>query len=223
MNAPVAITPEVLEKYPLAPGTRAFLQGRLGHFVDGEDRDSSSGQTMVVYDPSSGAAFARVAAGDAIDVDRAAQAARNAFADGRWRDVPPHEKERILRRLAQLIQDNRAVFKDLDALEGGVTGQHSEFSIQYATDITNYYAGWPTKIQGGMPPARSELVVMEVREPIGVCGVIFPWNGRHAFRSASCRRSPAATRSYSSRRSRRRWPPFSSRGCARRPAFPTVW
>jgi len=177
MNAPVAITPEVLEKYPLAPGTRAFLQGRLGHFVDGEDRDSSSGQTMVVYDPSSGAAFARVAAGDATDVDRAAQAARNAFADGRWRDVPPHEKERILRRLAQLIQDNRAVFKDLDALEGGVTGQHSEFSIQYATDITNYYAGWPTKIQGGMPPARSELVVMEVREPIGVCGVIFPWNG----------------------------------------------
>ncbi len=168
---------EVLENYPLSPETRIFLNGRLGHFIDGQDMDSVDAGDMVVHDPSSGAAFVRVAAGGAADVDLAARAARRAFEDGRWRDVPPHEKERVLRRLAQLIVENRAILKDLDALEGGVTGGHSEFSIQYATDITNYYAGWPTKIQGGMPAVRSELVVMETREPIGVCGVIFPWNG----------------------------------------------
>ena len=177
MTTAVAINPEILDQYALAPQTRAFLAGPLGHYIDGEDVQSASGETMVVHDPSSGVAFACVAVGGAAEVDRAAQSARRAFEDGRWHAVAPHEKERILHRLADLIQENRAVFKDLDALEGGVTGSHSDFSIQYATDIITYYAGWPTKIQGGIPPTQSDFVVMEVREPIGVCGVIFPWNG----------------------------------------------
>jgi acyl-CoA reductase-like NAD-dependent aldehyde dehydrogenase len=173
--------PAELSRYPLQAATRKFLtDSPHGHHIEGEPTASSSGETLPVFDPATGIEFARVAAGTQADVDRAAASARRAFDDGRWRHLASAEKERRLRRLAALLDDHRDVLADLDVLDGGVVRSYSQFIVQFGIDITEYYAGWPTKIHGSLPVSTPELVVQEVREPIGVCASIMPWNGPSA-------------------------------------------
>jgi acyl-CoA reductase-like NAD-dependent aldehyde dehydrogenase len=173
--------PAEISSYPLAAQTREFFeQTRFGHVIDGDLCDSLSRATLPIHEPASGLVFARVAAGDRTDVDRAVGAARCAFEDGRWRSLPPVERERRLRRLARLYEDHRELLSDLDVLEGGVLRGYSGFMVQLAVDILDYYAGWPTKMHGTLPASSPDLVVQQVREPIGVVGVIMPWNGPSA-------------------------------------------
>ena len=188
MNAPASF-PEAFKAYPLAPATRAFLTaGEFGHFIDGKIVPSVSGETMGLFDPATGLEFARCAAGAAEDVDLAVRAARRAFDDGRWRNLGAQDKERCLHRLAALLEDNRALLMDLDVLDGGLVRSYSEFIVQFGIDATEYYAGWPTKLHGSTPAAPPDVIVQELREPIGVCGVITPWNGPSA---APCGLVPA--------------------------------
>ena len=173
--------PPEISNYPLAAQTRAFFTDtHFGHFIDGAMVDSQSKQTLPVHEPASGLEFARIAAGDRADVDRAVCSARQAFNDGRWRNLAPAERERCLRRLAQLFEAHSELLADLDVLEGGVLRSYSAFMVQLANDIINYYAGWPTKLHGTIPATAPDLVVQQVREPIGVVGVIMPWNGPSA-------------------------------------------
>lgn len=167
-----------LGAYPLSEKTRQFLAKKvLGHYLNGQIVASISGEENPLIEPGSGKAFARVASGNVDDIDVAVNAAREAYEDGRWCRLTPAQRERCLRKLAELIEDNRDILSDLDILEGGATRSYSGFMVQLGIEIVNYYAGWPTKIQGGIPATSSDIVVQEVREPVGVCGVITPWNG----------------------------------------------
>src|SRR5581483_1094440 len=162
--------PAELARYPLTATTLKFLsRSPYGHFIEGELVASSSGETLPVYDPATGIEFARVAAGNPADAERAIASARKSFDDGRWRHLAAAEKERRLRRLAALLDQHRDVLADLDVLDGGVVRSYSKFIAQFGIDITEYYAGWPTKIHGSLPVSTPDLVVQEVREPIGVC------------------------------------------------------
>jgi len=173
--------PAEISNYPLAAQTRQFFAStRFGHVIEGDMSQSASGETLPVHEPATGLEFARVAAGGRVDVDRAVRAARRAYEDGRWRSLPPVERERRLRRLARLYEDHRELLSDLDVLEGGVLRGYSGFMVQLAVDIIDYYSGWPTKMHGTLPASSPGLVVQEVREPIGVVGVIMPWNGPSA-------------------------------------------
>jgi phenylacetaldehyde dehydrogenase len=180
MARATSLPPEITE-YPLATKTRAFLaEGPFGHVVDGRMVPSRNGETLPVYEPATGLEFTRVAVGDHADVDAAVQSARKAFDDGRWRRLPPAQRERCLRKLSQLLDAHRELLSDLDVLEGGVLRGYSGFMVQLGIDIVDYYAGWPTKMDGSLPASSPDLVVQVAREPIGVVGVIMPWNGPSA-------------------------------------------
>lgn len=173
--------PAEISRYPLSVQTRAFFATtRFGHVIDGEMVDSNSGQTIPVHEPATGVEFTRVAAGTREDVDQAVRSARRAYEDGRWRHLPPAHREKCLRRLSQLLEAHRELLMDLDVLEGGVIRSYSGFMVQLGIDIVDYYAGWPTKMHGLIPASAPNLVVQQVREPIGVVGVIMPWNGPSA-------------------------------------------
>ncbi|HET7090038.1 MAG TPA: aldehyde dehydrogenase family protein [Anaerolineae bacterium] len=180
MSRPAAL-PEEFQDYPLSAQTRAFLAERtFGHFIEGDMRMSASGETIPVREPASGLEFARVALGGSDEVDAAAKSARKAYEDGRWRRLAPTQREKCLRRLAQLIEANRELMTDLDVLDGGVLKGFSQFMVQLGIEIVDYYAGWPTKLDGTIPATSPDLVVQVLREPIGVVGVILPWNGPSA-------------------------------------------
>lgn len=173
--------PAELGGYPLATQTRQFFSStRFGHVIDGDMVDARTGQTLPIHEPATGIEFARVAAGTSEDVDQAVRSARRAYDDGRWRHLPPAQREKCLRHLSQLLDAHRELLMDLDVLEGGVIRTYSAFMVQLGIDIVDYYAGWPTKMHGSIPATAPDLVVQQVREPIGVVGVIMPWNGPSA-------------------------------------------
>ncbi len=167
-----------LAGYGLSAGALDLLNsGVVGHVIDGEIGPSASGATIPVYDPSSGREIAQAADGGEVEVNRAVAAARQSFDDGRWRRLAPIERERRLRRLADLIDQNRATLGDLDAIDAGILHGYAGFIVDFAVGGVNYYAGWPTKLRGSVPEVADGLNVVVSRDPIGVVGIIVPWNG----------------------------------------------
>jgi len=170
-----------LERYPIDADTRAWInRPHFGHFIDGSEVPSLSGETFDVFDPSSGELVAHAAQAGPEDVDAAVSSARLAFDDRRWQDTPPLEKERVLRRLAGLIDANATLIGELDVIDAGFLKAYSGFITDFAIDGVEYFSGWPTKIEGGIAPMPVTDAVYTVREPIGVVGVIWPWNGPSA-------------------------------------------
>ena len=169
---------DVSTAYPLSSGTaRALDRSEFGHVIEGEVVPSLDGATMPVIDPATGDAVANAALGSAADVERAVRSARAAFDDGRWRFLPPMEKEQRLRRLSDLLAERGDVFAEIDVLDAGLLRMYTGFIVDATVSTTAYYAGWPSKIEGRIPAVPPEFAAYEVREPIGVIAVITPWNG----------------------------------------------
>jgi acyl-CoA reductase-like NAD-dependent aldehyde dehydrogenase len=167
-----------LSTYPIGAATRRILERPLfGHVIDGEVVPSADGSTMPIVDPATGEQVAAAASGSAEDVDRAVRSARAAFEDGRWRFLAPLEQERRLRRLAALVEEHGDEFAELDVIDAGLLRTYCGFIVQFAVDGIDYYAGWPSKLHGSIPAVPREFAVYQVREPVGVIGLITPWNG----------------------------------------------
>jgi len=148
--------------YPITPATARQLERPLfGHVTDGEVVPSLDGGTMPVIDPATGERVATAAAGSAADVERAVRSARAAFDDGRWRNLPPLEQERRLRRLAALLAERADEFAELDVIDSGLLRMYSGFIVQFAVGGIEYYSGWPTKLAGSIPAAPSDLAVYQ--------------------------------------------------------------
>ncbi|HLJ03102.1 MAG TPA: aldehyde dehydrogenase family protein [Solirubrobacteraceae bacterium] len=164
--------------YPIcAAAARQLERPLFGHVIDGEVVASLDGATMPVTDPATEEQVAVAAAGSAADVDRAVRSARKAFEDGRWRFLAPLEQERRLRRLAALLSEHADELADLDVIDSGLLRMYSGFIVQFAAEGLEYFSGWPSKLHGTIPAVPNEFSVYQVREPVGVVGMVVPWNG----------------------------------------------
>jgi acyl-CoA reductase-like NAD-dependent aldehyde dehydrogenase len=167
-----------LSSFPIGDETRRYLDSiAFGHVIDGELVPSASGATLPIVEPSTGQEIGTVASGDAEDLERAVGAARRSFEDGRWRDLTPLDKERRLRKLAELFAARADVFADLDTLDAGLLRSYTAAIADFAVAGLDYYSGWPSKISGTIPATGPDVVVNVTREPLGVVGIIVPWNG----------------------------------------------
>ena len=139
--------------------------------------DPVSGQKVATIDPATEEAHGELARGGPEDVDRAAAAAARALEDPAWRDLPPARRARILWRLAELVDARR---QDLALLETRDTGKtlfdSSRIEIPLVAEIFRYFAGWCTKLEGGVVPLPGQALGLTLRTPVGVCGLITPWN-----------------------------------------------
>jgi aldehyde dehydrogenase (NAD+) len=145
-----------------------------GHLISGEEVPAASGETFDSLDPATGEPIAAVARGGAEDVDRAVRAARAALSA--WRGVDPYERGRILQRLANLIEEHGDELTALEARDAGKLAGEAARDVDRAVRTWTYYAGWPTKITGTTNPADPGVFSYTLREPLGVVGVITPWN-----------------------------------------------
>ncbi len=139
--------------------------------------DAADGRTFDTLDPASGDPICAVAHAGAEDVDRAVQAAAAAL-KGKWGQLPAARRERLMHKLADLIDANTEELAQLEALDNGkpVT-LAAKVDVPAAAGHLRYYAGWPTKIEGEViPVAWPNVHVYTRKEPVGVCGQIIPWN-----------------------------------------------
>ena len=145
-------------------------------YIEGEFRDAHSKRWVDVINPATQEVIARVPDGDPADIDDAVRAARRAFESTPWRDVTAQERGRILFRLAQVVRDHAAEWAKLETINNGKPIVESEFDIADVATCFEYYGGLATKIHGDVIPVPDNAMSLALREPIGVCGQIIPWN-----------------------------------------------
>ena len=146
------------------------------HFIDGRFVPSHSARRIPVINPATQEVLAEVADGDASDVEAAVAAARRAFDSGPWNAVTAQDRGRILFRLAELIREHAKELAELETLNNGKPIVEAEFDIADAATCFEYYGGLATKIQGDVLPVPDNALSLALREPIGVCAQIIPWN-----------------------------------------------
>jgi gamma-glutamyl-gamma-aminobutyraldehyde dehydrogenase/4-guanidinobutyraldehyde dehydrogenase/NAD-dependent aldehyde dehydrogenase len=150
---------------------------RAEAFIDGVYVPAADGETFACVNPATGETLADVAACDAADVDRAVRGARAAFASGVWSRSAPKHRKRVLRRLAELIDEHREELALLETLDTGKPIRDSRaVDIPLAAECIAYYGEAVDKVYDEVAPTDPSSVVMIVREPVGVVGAVVPWN-----------------------------------------------
>ena len=144
--------------------------------IGGKPTDATRGQTFETIDPSTGKAFAEVPRGGVEDVDAAVAVAREAFEDRRWSGLRPGKRTEILYKLGDLIKKNMTELAQLEALDAGKPVSMAGAEMWTASDVFRYYSGWPTKMFGETNPSDDRSFIFTLREPVGVCAGIIPWN-----------------------------------------------
>uniref|UniRef100_A0A8V1A6U6 aldehyde dehydrogenase (NAD(+)) n=1 Tax=Gallus gallus TaxID=9031 RepID=A0A8V1A6U6_CHICK len=147
-------------------------------FINNEWHDAVSKKTFPTVNPATGEVICQVAEGDKADVDKAVKAARAAFQLGSpWRRMDASHRGKLLNRLADLIERDRAYLAALETLDNG-----KPYSISYLVDLDmvvkclRYFAGWSDKFHGKTIPLDGDFFCYTRHEPVGVCGQIIPWN-----------------------------------------------
>ena len=162
----------------LKPAKANPKPGKL--FIGGEFVDALSEKTFETRNPATGAVITPIAEAGPEDVELAVRSARKAFEDGsEWRNMSPRDRGRLLWKLSELIRANAEELAELETLDTGKPiFESSRFDIPLAAECFEYYAGWPTKIAGETlaNSAGGEALVYTLKEPVGVCGQIIPWN-----------------------------------------------
>ena len=145
-------------------------------FIDGQFVDSESGKTFTTPNPATGETFAEVAEGDKADVDKAVAAARKAY-EGKWSKMSARERGRLIYKLSQLIERDAAQLAELETRDNGKPIKESTYiDLPGVVENFEYFAGWATKIEGETIPVPGQMFNYTLREPLGVCGQIIPWN-----------------------------------------------
>ncbi|MGB7241307.1 MAG: aldehyde dehydrogenase family protein [Sulfitobacter sp.] len=157
-----------LRQVPVAPAA---------HLINGERRSASDNATLKVISPLDGKCLTTMPCGTTDDAQAAISAARNAFDDGRWSGLAPAARKKILLRWAELIEVNA-----LEIAVLGVRNNGTEIGMAFkaeplsAANTIRYYAEAIDKVYGEVAPTAPDILGLVHHEPVGVVGVIVPWN-----------------------------------------------
>ncbi|KAM5148548.1 cytosolic 10-formyltetrahydrofolate dehydrogenase [Mantella aurantiaca] len=172
------------------------MKVRIPHqlFINGQFVDAEGGKTYDTINPTDGSAICKVSLAQLSDIDKAVSSAKEAFEKGEWGRMNPRDRGHLLYRLADLMEGHQEELATIESIDSGAVytlalKTHVGMSIQ----TFRYFAGWCDKIQGSTIPINqarpNRNLTFTRREPIGVCGIIIPWNYplmMLAWKAAAC-------------------------------------
>ncbi len=167
-----------MSEVALLPAVQDFLQTPHGLFIGGRWQAVADGRFFPVENPATESVIAQVAQGGQNDVEAAVAAAGEAL-HGAWKKTTAAERGRLLWRLAELIDAHAEELAQIITLENGKPIVNARGEAASAANIVRYFAGWPSKIEGStlpVSPAGGPMLNYTLREPVGVCALIVPWN-----------------------------------------------
>ncbi len=176
----MAATAEVIE---LKTGITQFIKEPKKMLIGGEWVGAKSGKTFDVVNPATEEVVAKVAEGDAADVDAAVKAARKAFESGPWPSMSPSDRGRLIHRIGDRILERLEEFAELESLDNGKPITIARVAdVPLSADMFHYMSGWTTKMHGQTIPISvlytpgAQYHSYTRPEPVGVVGQIIPWN-----------------------------------------------
>lgn len=148
----------------------------LKMYINGEWTNSSDNKTREVINPATGEVIAHAAEGTVEDAQKAIAAAKEAFESGVWSDLPTVERAAYLLKIADKIDEKAEELAALETMNNGKPLREAGFDMGDAAACFRYYAGMITQPDGETYHVADPMQAMVVREPVGVCGLIVPWN-----------------------------------------------
>ena len=169
----------MIDRYGVTDAARAFLGEEHQLYIDGAFVEAASKGRVPVFEPSTGETLTSIAAAGKEDVDRAVAAANRALEDGDWVGMKPRDRQRVLLRLADLIEEQAQTLGEIESLDNGkALGPCIEMDILGGAELLRYMAGFATKIAGATREVSAPgcHFASTRKEPIGVVAAIVPWN-----------------------------------------------
>lgn len=163
----------------IAEATRASLARPFRMLIGDAWREASDAARMDVVNPVDEQSFASIPQGTPADIDLAVAAARHAFDSRAWTGLMPGRRAQILWRVADLLEARAQEFAELETLDNGKPVSAARaVDLNLAIGAFRYWSGWCTKISGETPTVDlpGHFMAMTLREPVGVVGIITPWN-----------------------------------------------
>jgi betaine-aldehyde dehydrogenase len=148
----------------------------LQNFIDGKWVDARDGARFDVVDPATEEVIATAPDSKAADAEAAIDAARRAFDEGPWPRTGERERERVLLRAAEIVRREAERLAEMEVRDCGKPLAEAREDVSEAAFMFEYYGGWITKIMGEIPPVGPDAMSLVVKEPVGVAGLITPWN-----------------------------------------------
>jgi acyl-CoA reductase-like NAD-dependent aldehyde dehydrogenase len=161
----------------LSDSARSFVESGPRKLLIGADWvEAADGRTFDTIDPATGDRICEIAFAGPEDVDSAVAAARTALEDA-YAKVSPSKRSALIWALSDLIKDNGAELAELESLDNGKPLAMAKGDVAATVNHLRYFAGWPTKIEGEtIPVSTPDVLCYTLKEPVGVCGQIIPWN-----------------------------------------------
>jgi betaine-aldehyde dehydrogenase len=144
--------------------------------IDGQEVDAAEGKTFDTVSPTNNKVIGSVASASIEDVHRAVAAARRAFDDGRWSGMTPVERANRMRNVARILRERVDELARLETLNCGKIIVESRADVLNSAACFEYYANLTGQMWGETIPMNAPLLDYTVREPVGVCAQIIPWN-----------------------------------------------
>jgi aldehyde dehydrogenase (NAD+) len=146
-------------------------------YIDGKWCDAASGKTFQTSDPYTGEPWAVIPECDAADVDRACNAAARAFESGPWPSMTATARGHILRKIAMQLEKHGEHLAQIEVRDNGKLISEMSAQLKYLPEWYYYYSGLADKVNGMVVPCdKPDTFAYTLREPVGVCGLIIPWN-----------------------------------------------
>jgi aldehyde dehydrogenase (NAD+) len=162
--------------------TASYTDGGVKRMlIDGELVEALSGRTFESLNPATGELLAHVAEGNADDINVAVASARRAFDSGPWTRMKPLDRQTILSKFADLVEQHHAEIARLDTLDMGSPIARTTGNLRRAVGMMRFYAGQTAMVQGDTisNSVPGDFVTYTLKEPVGVVGAIIPWNNPH--------------------------------------------
>lgn len=144
--------------------------------INGERVESSNGSIIDVYNPATGEVIAKVAKATQEDAERAVQAARVAFDNGKWKKYPINKRSRVLNKIASIMRSRFNELVELEVLNSGKSLTAAQGQVMQAIEDFEFYAGAIVGHRGSVNNMPGQFHNYTEKEPIGVCAQIIPWN-----------------------------------------------
>ncbi|MEV8337769.1 5-carboxymethyl-2-hydroxymuconate semialdehyde dehydrogenase [Leucobacter sp. NPDC077196] len=154
----------------------AGLPDRIRHFIDGEFVDSVGGETFDVLDPVTNENYIQAAAGQQADIDLAVAAAKRAFQEGPWPKLLPRERSRVLHKIADIVESRDAQLAELESFDSGLPITQAKGQARRAAENFRFFADLIVAQHDDTFKVPGRQINYVNRKPIGVAGLITPWN-----------------------------------------------
>lgn len=146
------------------------------HHIDGAPSEPDSGEYFESFNPYTAKPWGLFARGNAADIDRAVQSAHRAFTSGPWSGLHPSARGMLLRRLGELVSEHGERLAEIEVLDNGKLISEMAAQMRYAPEWYHYFGGLADKVEGAVIPSDKPAFNYTRHEPLGVVGIIVPWN-----------------------------------------------